>query len=273
MPNVDPDHRDRSVLAAARRRWPTTRPPIDPSDQSVLLPGPGRRVIIDNVGWGTTPTLRRNRGDRQLRQHQPDAASSGWTLTYNAADFSRPPPPPAAQDPGGPVPPATGQPRPQTGTGASPIPTLQLAATGGTPPTPRSDRPAAGPEHQHRQRPRSPARPTTAVGSPFAVTLTVTDSAGAGRRTPELHTGPSTRLPPASRRSRTSRAPAPARRINGQVVSTEGVVTASYPTGGFNGFYIQTPGADTAERVRRDLRLRRCGRLRVATRRSVTRST
>ncbi|WP_205473540.1 ExeM/NucH family extracellular endonuclease [Nocardioides sp. SYSU D00038] len=29
-----------------------------------------------------------------------------------------------------------------------------------------------------------------------------------------------------------------------QAVTTTGVVTAAYPTGGFNGFYIQTPGAD-----------------------------
>ena len=29
-------------------------------------------------------------------------------------------------------------------------------------------------------------------------------------------------------------------------MATQGVVTAAYPTGGFNGFYIQTPGADTA---------------------------
>jgi predicted extracellular nuclease len=34
--------------------------------------------------------------------------------------------------------------------------------------------------------------------------------------------------------------------FDGQNVLTEGVVTASYPTGGLNGFYIQTPGADTA---------------------------
>ena len=34
--------------------------------------------------------------------------------------------------------------------------------------------------------------------------------------------------------------------IDGQIVTTEGVVTAPYPTGGLNGFYIQTPGADTA---------------------------
>ena len=31
----------------------------------------------------------------------------------------------------------------------------------------------------------------------------------------------------------------------GQTVTTEGVVTAAYPTGGLNGFYIQTAGADT----------------------------
>ena len=30
-----------------------------------------------------------------------------------------------------------------------------------------------------------------------------------------------------------------------QTVTTRGVVTAAFPTGGFNGFYIQTPGADT----------------------------
>ncbi len=30
-----------------------------------------------------------------------------------------------------------------------------------------------------------------------------------------------------------------------QTVTTEGVVTAKYPSGGFNGFYLQTPGADT----------------------------
>ena len=31
----------------------------------------------------------------------------------------------------------------------------------------------------------------------------------------------------------------------GQTVTTSGLVTAAYPTGGLNGFYLQTPGADT----------------------------
>ncbi|WP_199849725.1 ExeM/NucH family extracellular endonuclease [Blastococcus sp. Marseille-P5729] len=35
--------------------------------------------------------------------------------------------------------------------------------------------------------------------------------------------------------------------MNGQRVTTIGVVTASYPTGGFNGFYLQTPGSGGVE--------------------------
>jgi 5'-nucleotidase len=34
--------------------------------------------------------------------------------------------------------------------------------------------------------------------------------------------------------------------LSGQTVTTRGKVTASYPTGGFNGFYIQTPGSSAA---------------------------
>ena len=33
--------------------------------------------------------------------------------------------------------------------------------------------------------------------------------------------------------------------VDARRVTTEGVVTAAYPTGGLNGFYIQTPGPDT----------------------------
>ncbi len=35
--------------------------------------------------------------------------------------------------------------------------------------------------------------------------------------------------------------------VVGQNVKTQGVVTAAYPTGGLNGFYIQTPGPDTPD--------------------------
>ena len=37
--------------------------------------------------------------------------------------------------------------------------------------------------------------------------------------------------------------------IAGQTVTTTGVVTAAYPTGGFNGFYLQTPGSGGAPKA------------------------
>ena len=40
-------------------------------------------------------------------------------------------------------------------------------------------------------------------------------------------------------------APATGNASGTEIKSTEGVVTAAYPVGGFNGLYIQTPGADT----------------------------
>ena len=41
--------------------------------------------------------------------------------------------------------------------------------------------------------------------------------------------------------------------VDGQTVTTSGVVTAAYPTGGFNGYYIQTPGTgDEPERTASD---------------------
>ncbi len=44
--------------------------------------------------------------------------------------------------------------------------------------------------------------------------------------------------------------------VAGAVRTTQGVVTALYPAGGFNGFYIQTAGADAHPgRLRRDLRV------------------
>ena len=50
------------------------------------------------------------------------------------------------------------------------------------------------------------------------------------------------RTHPWRRPSPRSRAPATPARSPARVVITEGVVTAAYPTGGFNGFYLQTAG-------------------------------
>ena len=122
-------------------------------------------------------------------------------------------------------------------------PSTQTAPISGTPTT-------AGDQRRRRPRPTRQRRPR--------------------RPTPRPSRSPSARR---RRRHADRRDPGHRRRprpLVGQTVTTEGVVTARYPTGGFNGFYIQTPGADTRRRLGRDLRLRRRRRLHDATRPSVT---
>lgn len=61
----------------------------------------------------------------------------------------------------------------------------------------------------------SSTAPTAGPSTPAGSTVTIADIQGTGATAP----------------------------LAGQTVTTRGVVTASYPTGGFNGFYVQTPGS------------------------------
>ncbi|XVX18768.1 ExeM/NucH family extracellular endonuclease [Actinomycetota bacterium] len=64
----------------------------------------------------------------------------------------------------------------------------------------------------------TPTTPTDPTDPPAPATKTIAEIQGTGTSTP----------------------------LSGQAVTTTGVVTAAYPTGGFNGFYIQTPGTGGA---------------------------
>ena len=126
----------------------------------------------------------------------------------------------------------------KTGVVGQPITPFQLQATGGTP-------------DYHWTATGLPAWVTvaddgTVSGTPtdtgtFTGTVTVTDSAG----TPDSDSQPitftispaPTPIPIADIQGTTDTSP-----YNNQTVTTQGVVTAAYKTGGFNGFYIQTPG-------------------------------
>jgi predicted extracellular nuclease len=82
----------------------------------------------------------------------------------------------------------------------------------------------------------------TAVGS-FDVTATATDADDATGQvtfTVTVNTAPGTVTPIATIQGTGTASP-----LADTVVTTEGVVTAAYPTGGYNGFYIQTGGPDT----------------------------
>ena len=84
----------------------------------------------------------------------------------------------------------------------------------------------------------------TAVGT-SSVVATATDAAGRTGQTTFSVTvaDPPSQVTPIAAIQGTGAATP----LAGQTVKTRGVVTASYPTGGLNGFYIQTPGADTAD--------------------------
>ena len=116
--------------------------------------------------------------------------------------------------------------------------------------------------------PAWPSPPTASIsGTPTAagtssVTVTATDSAGAtGSATFSFQVARAapTIVPIAAiQGTNTDTSP-----YAGQTVTTEGVVTAAYPTGGFNGFFLETGGAGGTEaadadpgRLRRGLRLR-----------------
>ncbi len=107
-------------------------------------------------------------------------------------------------------------------------PTPQNAGSSGTPsggpsstPTPTSGptttTPTSGPTSTTTPTggPTATTSPTGPTTPPTSATVTIAQIQGAGAVTPLL----------------------------GTTVTTTGVVTASYPTGGFNGFYLQTPGS------------------------------
>ncbi|KRE96213.1 hypothetical protein ASG76_04030 [Nocardioides sp. Soil774] len=133
-------------------------------------------------------------------------------------------------------------PGPQTSTVGTPIAPLTLTAGGGTSPytfsatgLPAGLTLAAGSNE-------ITGTPTTAEAP--SVTVSVTDNGGATDSKSFVWTvNPAAAVIPIAQIQGTG-ATSP---VAGQNVKTQGVVTASYPTGGLNGFYIQTPGADTPD--------------------------
>ncbi|KRB73017.1 hypothetical protein ASE01_19765 [Nocardioides sp. Root190] len=92
--------------------------------------------------------------------------------------------------------------------------------------------------------------PTTVTESPVEITVTATDDVDA-TATATFTIAVAAPLSITSiaelqgTGARSPFAPATGNTAGTEIKSTEGVVTAAYPSGGYNGLYIQTPGADT----------------------------
>ncbi len=167
--------------------------------------------------------------------------TSGRDTDANNADFTTAAPTPTASgagEPPAPAPLSATDPGDRTATVGDPIAAITLSANGGT--APYSFSASALPAGLALSGDRISGTPTE-VGT-TTVTVTATDASGATASTEFVLTitaqvGP---LPIADVQGDTNTSP-----VANTVVTTEGVVTSLYATGGFNGFGIQTPGEDT----------------------------
>ncbi|WP_191280398.1 ExeM/NucH family extracellular endonuclease [Nocardioides flavus (ex Wang et al. 2016)] len=137
---------------------------------------------------------------------------------------------------------AVGNPGPQESVVGTPIDTLTLAAGGGTAPYTFAAANLPAGLALDTDSGEITGTPTTAGAS--TVEVTVTDADG----TTDTESFAWTVVEPAEPVAIAAiQGTGTATPVAGDDVATQGVVTASYPTGGLNGFYIQTPGADTPD--------------------------
>ncbi|WP_204358457.1 ExeM/NucH family extracellular endonuclease [Streptosporangium sp. 'caverna'] len=202
-------------------------------------------TVIDKIGWGTSnsPEKSAPTGNSLTLSYQRDAA--GADTDDNVADFHvvAPTPQNAASDAGNPGE-GTGtititDPGSQSATSGTAITPLALHASGGTEPYTWT---AAGlPAGLTISSAGTVSGTPTSAGT-ASVTVTATDSAGAtGSATFRFQVaGDGSTIVPIASIQGTNTDTSP---YKGQTVTTEGVVTAVYATGGFNGFFLETGGA------------------------------
>jgi 5'-nucleotidase len=205
---------------------------------------PTDSTVVDKIGWGTSnsPEGTAPTGNSLTLSYQ--RAASGADSDNNAADFTTATPTPqnAASDGGGPAALTLTNPGPQSGTVGAAITPLTLAATGGSTPYVWS---AVGLPAGLTLSDAGVVTGTPTASGTSSVTVTVTDSTGAtATATFGFEVASTATVTPIAAIQGTNTDTSP---LSGQTVTTEGVVTAAYPTGGFSGFYLETGGAGGPE--------------------------
>ncbi|MFC7485589.1 ExeM/NucH family extracellular endonuclease [Knoellia sp. CPCC 206453] len=161
----------------------------------------------------------------------------------NSTEFGTATPSPENAGPVAPVALEATAPGNKSGQVGSPVAGFTLAATGGTAPYSWS---ATGLPPGVTVAANGAVSGTPTTANTYAVTATVTDSA-ATPATDDVTFTYTITAAAASRPIAEIQGTGDVSPFSGQNVKTSGVVTASYPTGGLNGFYLQTPGADTPD--------------------------
>ena len=199
---------------------------------------PTDSAVIDKIGYGTSnsPEGTAAAGNSVVLSYQRSA--DGADTDNNAADFSVATPTPTASTPVPDI--SVVNPGTQNATAGTAITPLTLSASGGTPPyTWTATGLPAGLDISNSG--VISGTPTAAGTSSVTVVATDTSGKSASATFSEIVAAPVVNLTIAQiQGTDTDTSPY----VN-QTVTTQGVVTAAYPTGGFNGFFVETPGPDT----------------------------
>ena len=197
--------------------------------------------VIDTVGYGTAATTfeTTNTGTNLSATTSAQRVVAGTDTDANNADFSEALPTPQSLAP---LPLSLTNPGTQNSVEDAAIPTLNVSASGGV--TPYTFGATGLPSGILINTSSGAITGTPDTAGTYNVQVTVTDSAAptAGTDTESFTWFVNTAgvvTPIADLQGATGTSP-----VAGAVRTTQGVVTALYPAGGFNGFYIQTPGAD-----------------------------
>jgi 5'-nucleotidase len=200
--------------------------------------------VIDKIGWGTSnsPEGTAASGNSVVLSYQRDAA--GTDTDNNAADFhtATPDPQDAASDGGGATTVTVTSPGTQNATAGTAIAPLTLTASGGTQPYTWT---ASGLPSGVSLSGDGVLSGTPVTAGTSTVTITATDSTGAsGSASFSFQVVAPTVVVSIAAIQGTNTDTSP---YAGQTVTTQGVVTADYATGGFNEFVIETGGAGGTE--------------------------
>ncbi|RKS72798.1 hypothetical protein CLV35_3049 [Motilibacter peucedani] len=196
-------------------------------------------AVIDKIGWGTSnsPEGSAASGNSVVLSYQ--RAANGADTDNNAADFTTATPTPqnAASD-GGSTAVSVTSPGTQNATAGTAITPLTVVASGGTAPYAWT---AAGLPAGLAISADGVISGTPSAAGTSSVTVTATDSTGAsGSATFDFVVAEPAAPVTIAQIQGTDTDTSP---FAGRSVTTTGVVTAAYPTGGFNGFFLETGGA------------------------------
>ena len=199
---------------------------------------PTDSTVIDKIGYGTSnsPEGTAASGNSVVLSYQRSA--DGADTDSNLADFSVATPTPTAATPVSDI--SVVNPGTQNATAGTAITPITLSAGGGTPPyTWTATGLPVGLDISDSG--VISGTPTTAGTSSVGITAADSSGKSASVTFSFVVAAPAVNLTIAQiQGTDTDTSPY----VN-QTVITEGVVTAAYPTGGFGGFFVETPGPDT----------------------------